>query len=46
MVILIYVDEIDFRSLGYEEVVVMYLFVMKKDIVEVGLGVCVYIKWV
>ncbi|KAK4655835.1 hypothetical protein QC762_305910 [Podospora pseudocomata] len=44
MAILTYADEIDPRSPGYEEVVAMYLFVMKKDIVEAGLGVCAYIK--
>ncbi|KAK0669994.1 fungal-specific transcription factor domain-containing protein [Cercophora samala] len=44
MAILTYADELDPRSPGYEEVVAMYLFVMKKDIVEAGLGVCAYIK--
>ncbi|KAK4179460.1 fungal-specific transcription factor domain-containing protein [Triangularia setosa] len=44
MAILNYADELDSRSPGYEEVVAMYLFVMKKDIVEAGLGVCAYIK--
>ncbi|KAK0741832.1 fungal-specific transcription factor domain-containing protein [Apiosordaria backusii] len=44
MAILTYADELDPRSPGYEDVVGMYLFIMKKDIVEAGLGVCAYIK--
>ncbi|KAK4189874.1 fungal-specific transcription factor domain-containing protein [Podospora australis] len=44
MAILCHLDEIDPRSPGYDDVVAMYLFVMKKDLVEAGLSVCAYAK--
>ncbi|KAK3986653.1 hypothetical protein QBC44DRAFT_333051 [Cladorrhinum sp. PSN332] len=44
MAILTYLDELNPRPQGYADVVAMYLFVMKKEVVDSALGVCWFMK--
>ncbi|KAK4166218.1 fungal-specific transcription factor domain-containing protein [Cladorrhinum sp. PSN259] len=44
MAILTYLDELTPRTEGYADVVSMYLYIMKKDVVESALGVCWFMK--